>query len=268
MKNKLLWLTVLPLSLQLVGCATPKNPDDPYEAYNRKMFAFNTALDKAVLRPVARGYNTVVPQKAQAHVTYFFYNLDAVPTVANDILQLNPIYAVRDTSRFLINSTVGIFGLFDVASHINLPYHHNDLGLTFAHYGMDRSPYFVIPFLGASTIRDAGAEVGNTYMSVWPYVQPTYLSWGLYGLEKVHYRAALLPADQLVDSAFDPYLFVRDAYLQNRQKSVDTVTQGSAHESGTSANHDKDDTFVADETEDKKSATTSSSGDHDTFVPA
>jgi phospholipid-binding lipoprotein MlaA len=267
MRKKIkLWLLLTNITL-LFGCAVKENPDDPYEVYNRAMFKFNVAADRAVIRPAARAYNKIVPAKAQARVTNFYNNLSAIPTVANDILQLDVYDTFADASRFAINTTIGLLGFFDVASHMNLPYHYNDAGLTLARWGMDKSPYFVIPIFGPSTIRDGAGLAATTYLSIWPYVDPAYIGWGAGAFNVVQLRAQILPADKVVEEAYDPYLFVRNAYLQHRQIALNRVL--GKHDQAQKTT----DTFVSADTnetentpEAKNSTTNKTNSSDDTFV--
>lgn len=250
----------------LAGCATGKTPGDPYESLNRKTFAFNMALDKAILRPVAKTYNAITPNYIQARITNFFENTGEIPATINDILQLNLYQTLADSSRFIVNTTLGIGGLYDVASHGNLPDHHNDFGLTMARWGLPDSPYFMIPILGPSTVRDTIGLPVDVYTTIWPYINPTWIGWTAFGVNKINVRAALLPSDKLVDDAFDPYVFVRDAYLQHRQNEVNQVlNRQPSSEEPTTGTPETGDTFVAGEAGAVRINGTTP--DNDTFVP-
>lgn len=211
-----------------LGCVTAHRPNsvsDPLETYNRTVYGFNTAIDKVILRPVAKAYAFLVPSPVAQGIGNFFSNLSQITTVANDILQANTRYIVRDTGRFAINSTVGILGIFDVASRAGLEKHTEDFGLTLAKWGVKDSPYFVIPLLGPSTIRDAVSLPIDYYaLSAWPYIKPSGTRSALYTLQGIHQRKLLLAADKLVDEAFDSYVFVRSAYLQKRRYMMGTDT--------------------------------------------
>lgn len=214
-------------SLTLGGCANawhPATPEDPYEPYNRKVFAFNRQVDKYVYKPIAKGYDTVTPDVIQHRVTSFFSNVGDLSVFANDVLQANANWAASDLSRLLINTTIGIVGLWDPATHMGLPKHSQDLGLTFAKWGMRDSPYFIFPFLGPSTTRDfLGNGIDNYAFSPWTYVKPDWVSYSARGLDFIQLRAQFLQTDKLVDSAFDPYVFVRNFYLQNRKAKIQDV---------------------------------------------
>lgn len=207
---------------------TPAKPEpnvDPYEKFNRAMFKFNDALDRWLLHPIAKGYDTVLPSPIRKGISNFFANIDMLTTIPNDLLQGKTAYFVADTWRFMLNSTLGIGGLFDVATRAGLPKHSEDFGLTLAYWGgedgLKPQPYLVLPFLGSTTTRDAFAKIPNA--ATWPfnYVQPEYYNYGALGLNVVNKRANLLPADKLVEDAFDPYIFVRSAYLQSRHHEIE-----------------------------------------------
>ena len=202
-----------------IGCATthPNNSNDPLEKYNRVVYGFNTAIDKVIIRPIAKTYAFIVPGPIDQSIGNFFSNLSQITTVANDVLQAEAGHAVKDTGRFAINSTAGILGLFDIASKLGLEPHNEDFGLTLAKWGIKDSPYFVLPLLGPSTLRDAISLPIDYYaFSVWPYIKSSDTHYALYVLQAMHQRKVLLATDKLVDEAFDPYIFVRSAYLQKR----------------------------------------------------
>lgn len=204
----------------LAGCATVSDKTDPLECYNRYAFKFNHGVDLVIGRPVADLYDTLIPTPIQMGVTRAFYNFYEPTHVANDLLQGNLCFAAKDTARFIINSTVGLAGFFDVAHYLNLNPHAQDLGITFARWGWQDSSYFVVPFFGVYTIRDAVAAPINLFFSFYPYIEPESLGWQIYAVDKIHYRAAIRPADKVIDEAFDPYVFVRDAYLQHRRHEI------------------------------------------------
>lgn len=249
------WLQGLLLgsTLALTGCACT----DPFEPVNRKIFTFNMVLDHAIFRPAARAYEKIVPPPVVCCIGHFFDNLDDLTNIANNTLQCKFYDAWSDCWRFGFNTTLGLFGFFDVATCFGLPKHHQDFGLTLARYGFVCSPYLMIPFFGPSTIRDSvGWAVDWRYLSVWGYLEPDSLRYSLYGLRLIHKRAELLPADKLIDEALDPYLFVRDAYLQKRENDIKcicpqatTTTTTQKVESKASKTNTDGDTFVPDENE-------------------
>ena len=209
--------------LLVAGCATTgaTNPKDPWEGFNRKSFAFNDALDRTVLKPVATGYEKVVPEFARAGVNNFFGNLEDVGTSLNNVLQGKPGQGISDAGRFVVNSVLGIFGLWDVASPMGLEKHYEDFGQTLGVWGVQSGPYLVIPLLGPSTARDAPARIVDPSWYYSRYIDPQSLYWGLWALEKVRTRANLLQSEGLLnDAALDRYIFIRDAWMQRRQSQV------------------------------------------------
>lgn len=205
----------------LASCATSKNPVDPYEKYNRVIFKFNRGLDYVILRPVADLYDTVIPEPIQGGIGRMYTNFYEPSRVVNDILQGEGLYAAQDGARFVVNTTVGLVGFFDVAQSLGYPPHHQDFGVTMARWGWDQSAFLVVPFLGVYTVRDFSAIPFNSYaFTFWPYVRPESLSWELYFLELIHDRSVLRPTDKVIDEAIDPYLLVRDAYLQKRKQDI------------------------------------------------
>lgn len=206
-------------SLLLVGCvAKNTNPIDPYESYNRKVHRFNMAFDATFLKPPARVYKAVIPGPVRSSINNFFNNIAMIPSVANDLLQFDWHFALSDSWRFLVNSTFGIGGFFDVADpYFSLPPHYNDLGLTLAKWGYKQSAYFVIPLIGPSTIRDGvGLFFDYTVLSPYAYISQGEIIWGLAGLRYVDLRAQLFESEAILNEALDQYAFIRDAYLQHR----------------------------------------------------
>ncbi len=211
--------------LSLFGCASlPPNskpdPRDPWERLNRTTFKVNMAIDHAIARPVARGYKKVVPSVVRTGVSNFMDNLFYPVTMVNDLLQLKFKPFGQDTGRFLLNTTVGIGGLFDPASKVGLQKNEEDLGQTFGYWGAKPGPYLMIPILGPSDVRDGIGKVGDGFLSPLSYVKNNYIRYGIYGLEVIDVRYRLLPQDPLLDEAYDPYLFLKNAYLQRREYQV------------------------------------------------
>jgi len=221
-KGKILrWILVGFFIVSISGCAISKfpstEPQDPYEHLNRKVFAFNMALDRALFRPVAKVYDAVLPWPLKKGVRNVFSNIGDVTSVANEILQMHFSQVAADLARIVINTTIGIGGLFDVASKLGLEKDKEDFGLTLATWGSKNTPYLVLPFLGPYTIRDmVGLPIDYFLFSVWPYIKWDAIRYGMEATYVVSYRASLLAGDEIVDQAFDPYVFVRDAYLQRR----------------------------------------------------
>lgn len=220
--NKVLPAAVLAVSL-LSGCATTaNNPRDPHESFNRAMFDVNEAIDTAVAKPLAKGYDNVAPLPVKAGVGNFFGNVGDLWVGINNGLQGKVGDGGSDIGRLLINSTVGIFGLFDVASEMGLPKHEEDFGQTLARWGVGDGGYLFLPILGPRTVRDAGGFMVDAYADP--------VAWGIdnipvrnsaRALRMVDIRASLLPADKVVDeSALDKYAYIRDAYLQRRRSQI------------------------------------------------
>jgi phospholipid-binding lipoprotein MlaA len=206
----------------LVGCATTGgNPHDPLENYNRAMFGFNEGVDKAVLKPVASGYKTVMPEFARTGVINFFSNTGDVWIGVNNILQGKVGAGVSDFGRFGMNSTVGILGVLDVASNAGLEKHNEDFGQTLGRWGVSSGPYVVLPILGPSTVRDGLSLLVDWRGNPLRYVGNIPTRNELTGLRVVDTRANLLDASRLAEeAALDHYAYVRDAYLQRRRSLI------------------------------------------------
>lgn len=202
----------------LVGCMqVGPNPDDPYEKINRKIYAFNVNIDKYILKPPAEAYAKIVPSKIRAGVNNVYNNLNMMPTIANDILQADLQSTIKDSWRFIANTTIGIGGIFNPASTFGLPPHSNDLGLTFAKWGDKKSPYIMLPFLGPTTIRDGvGLMFDYTFFTIYPYLHSDPLIYSILALRYIDLRAQMLDTDKLINLSMDKYAFIRDAYLQHR----------------------------------------------------
>lgn len=208
--------------LLLSGCATKATtPGDPLEGYNRAVFQFNDAVDRVALKPAATAYQRVLPGFVQTGVNNFFGNLNDVWSGANNLMQGKGAAGMSDLTRFTLNSTLGLAGLLDIASEAGLQKHNEDFGQTLGYWGMPSGPYFVLPLLGPSTIRDSAALPLDMAADPWTYVDPTsHRNWGT-ALRIVDKRAELLEASDLVEgAALDRYVFIRDGYLQRRQSQV------------------------------------------------
>jgi len=215
---------VILLSLLLAGCAgtQSRNTDpetDPWEGYNRKVFAFNQGLDK-VVRPVAVGYDRIMPDPAQRGVGNFFRNLDSPVTYVNQVLQGKFRQSVSTIGRFLVNSTIGILGFFDVATEMGIPFYNEDLGQTLATWGYEDSRYLMFPFFGPSTFRDGTGSVIDTFYSPVGQVFHGSNRWGLWIVRGIDTRARYLDQDAELNSAYDPYVLMRDVWWQNRQYQI------------------------------------------------
>lgn len=213
---------LLLLGLFLSGCATPYNRKDPLEPFNRAMFSFNEAVDGAILKPVAKGYKAVTPEPIEMMVGNFFSNIDDVVVMINDLLQFKFIEALSDGGRVLVNSTIGLFGVVDVASPIGLEKRNEDFGQTLGRYGIASGPYLVLPFLGPSSVRDAVGRVVDIKATD-PLSRIDHIPTRnqALALKFTDARARLLDAEKtLEDAALDKYEFMRDAYLQRRRNLV------------------------------------------------
>jgi phospholipid-binding lipoprotein MlaA len=217
-------LPIALLSLLASGCATlqaPTEKKDPFESFNRAVFEFNDGFDRHVLMPVAEGYDAVMPGQVNNSVSNFFSHLDDVIVIVNDILQLKFEQTLSDVGRFSFNTTFGLFGLFDVASRMDLPKHNEDFGQTMGHWGMVSGPYLVLPLLGPSTLRDGGGLLVDWQVDPLGQIEDTPTRWGSLGLKAIDTRAGLLRASRILDTAaLDRYVFLRDAYLQRRNNLI------------------------------------------------
>lgn len=226
MKNQLTkWLcgSLALTTIALSGCASkPTDPsNDPLEGYNRVMFGFNQDVDHLVVRPAAVVYSKVTPPVLQKGVTNFFENVGEISTFPNDFLQGNFRYMVVDFWRFVINSTAGVGGLFDVATRLGIQPHTESFGLTLAKWrGGQSAPYFMIPLLGPSTFQSAIGIGADYFTTPWPYLKNQTINYVATGIQLVNVRAQFLPADAVIANAFDPYIFVRDAYLQREKEKI------------------------------------------------
>lgn len=199
---------------------------DPYEKFNRVMFGFNDMLDRFVIKPAATIYNKIIPPPLNRGIDHVFENFYTLRTALNDVAQYNFYQAVSDSWRFALNSTIGIGGFFDVANEIGLPPNTEDFGLTLAQWGYTKSDYFVLPFFGALTIRDAIALPVDYYTSFYPYFRPWTTQLAIKSVDVVDKRAQLLRFQEAYETAtLDKYVFIRSAYMQRRQYLIDQNTQ-------------------------------------------
>jgi phospholipid-binding lipoprotein MlaA len=211
-------------SLFLTGCSTTSlNPTtqqkDPFESFNRKVYTFNDTLDRAVVKPVAKGYDAVMPVPAKNMVNNFFSNLDDVVVTANDLLQFKFKQAASDGARVIFNTTFGIFGLINVTD--KLEKHNEDFGQTLGYWGVPSGPYLVLPILGPSSIRDGTGRYADSYASVISNTQDVPARNSAWAAEGLNTRVGLLEEEKVMDEAIiDRYSFIRDAYLMHRQSLV------------------------------------------------
>lgn len=217
-------LTFFLLSLFLTACAgtQSRNTDpekDPWEGFNRKVYAFNDGMDK-VVRPIAVGYDKVMPDPFQRGVGRFFRNLDAPVTIINQLLQGKFTQSLDSLSRFLMNSTIGLLGFFDVASRFGLPYYNEDLGQTLATWGYEDSRYLLLPVFGPSTVRDGFGRLTDSYIHPVGRAIHGRNEWGLWIVRGIDQRARYLDQDAELEQAYDPYVLLRDVWMQNRLYQV------------------------------------------------
>jgi phospholipid-binding lipoprotein MlaA len=205
----------------LGGCASTGNPNDPIEGFNRAMYAFNDGVDTVLIRPVARGYDTVAPAPVKTGVSNFFGNLGDLWIGVNNLLQGKPADAVGDVARVVFNSTFGILGLFDVATPLGLAKHEEDFGQTLGRWGMGNGAYVVWPFIGSRTVRDTVGSVVDNAADPVAMAEHVRTRNSLFALRLIDIRANLLPADKVIEeAALDKYAYVRDAYLQRRRSLI------------------------------------------------
>ncbi|HUG04871.1 MAG TPA: VacJ family lipoprotein [Steroidobacteraceae bacterium] len=211
------------LLISFGGCATTgaQTPGDPLERLNRGTYRFNDAVDRAVLKPVAKGYQRHVPQIIRTGISNVLTHLAFPTTIVNDLLQLKLKDTAVDLGRFVLNSTLGLGGLLDPASHVGLARNDEDFGQTLGRWGVPPGPYLVLPLLGPSTLRDAPAMAvdGQTDLRAQLDLE-TDERVAIAVLSVVDGRASLLSLDQSIQRAFDPYAFVRNAWLQRREYKV------------------------------------------------
>jgi len=217
-------LLALAALLLASGCVTvpgPPNPRDPWESYNRTVYNFNDAADKAVLKPIAQGYEFVLPAFARQGVRNFFDNLKDVNNGINNILQGKVKEGFSDFGRFGFNSVVGIFGLWDVATPLGLERHDEDFGQTLGVWGVPPGPFLMLPIFGPSNPRDAVGRFVDPSYAYNRTISDIAVRNSLYFTDVVSVRASLLKAGNILDdAALDRYSFVRDSFMQRRQNLV------------------------------------------------
>ena len=210
-------------AITLAGCAFthPKNPADPLEPFNRGVYQFNDVVDKAIAKPVAQGYNAVMPVPGRIMVSNFFSNLDDITVLINDLLQFKLVQAFSDGGRLLINTTVGFLGLMDIATPLGLEKRNEDFGQTLGYWGVGNGPFIVLPILGPSTLRDGAGLYTDSRPSGLRQVNHIPTRNRLYAAQSINRRAQLLDQEKVLDeAALDRYEFIRDAYLLRRRSLV------------------------------------------------
>jgi phospholipid-binding lipoprotein MlaA len=218
-------LPVLLSCLMVVGCASlppggKADPRDPWERFNRASFKMNDALDRAILRPTARTYVKVTPRFMRTGISNFFENLETVTTLINDTLQGKMSAAGHDTARFLLNTTLGLGGLFDPATAAGIDKNDEDFGQTLGKWGVSSGPYLMLPFMGPTTVRDGIARIPDTFTDPAHYLEDDSTRYLITAVEVLDLRAGLLDLDDELSQSFDRYAFVRNAWMQRREFKV------------------------------------------------
>lgn len=208
----------------LAGCAsTPENPDDPWENWNRGAQSFNDDVDELILKPMAKGYLFATPEPVDRGVTNFFSNIDDIGVTINDLFQFKMLQAGMDMSRFLINTTAGVVGIFDVASMLDLPKHNEDFDQTLAVWGIPSGPYLVLPFLGPGSPRGTFGLLGDALMDPLNYTlfagaAVSAASTVSDVVDITDQRAGLMTSEKIVDeAAINRYDFIKESYQQHRE---------------------------------------------------
>jgi phospholipid-binding lipoprotein MlaA len=196
------------------------DPRDPFESVNRQIFAINMALDDALVLPVARAYEQHVPKPIQTGLRNMMANLLDPYIAVNSLLQGKPMDAISDLGRFVVNSTVGVLGISDPASDMGLEKHREDFGQTLGVWGVPPGPYVMLPLFGPSTVRDTVGFVVDVFGALLARFKNTEVRYTLATLEFLQQRVRALPAQQFLDEAFDPYLLIRNGYLQRRDSLI------------------------------------------------
>ncbi|MDG2502714.1 MAG: VacJ family lipoprotein [Porticoccaceae bacterium] len=217
--TKLLLTSVLTFMLATSAFAEEEQTNDSFEGLNRKAFVFNETLDNALLKPVAKTYAAVIPDPLERGILNVFSNLNEVTNILNDLLQAKFAHAGHDSGRFLINTTIGVGGLFDVAQRAGLEKSEGeDFGQTLANWGVSEGPYLMLPFVGPSTLRDAPSKIIDSFANPVAYMDHVSTRNSVRALDLLAMRADLLALDDVISG--DRYLFVRDVYLQRREYLV------------------------------------------------
>ena len=217
-------LPVLAAAALAGGCASlPEGESveyDPWERANRGVYRFNDAIDRAITKPVARGYTAVVPEPVRQGVTNFSRNLLSPLSAVNNFLQGKPREGASEVYRFVVNSTFGIGGVFDVAAMGGVEAHREDFGQTAAVWGVPAGPYVTLPFLGPQTLRDALLLPLDLQLDPLYHYDVASARDRLYVLRLINLRANLLPFEDLLEDSADPYVTVRESFLQNREFAI------------------------------------------------
>jgi len=223
MRLSLRWLALLALFATLQGCATVASPDprDPWESMNRSVFGFNDAVDRAVVKPVAVAYKQALPSWTRTGINNFFANLDDVWSAVNNALTLRRQAFGDSVGRVMVNSTIGLGGLIDVASDLNIERHPATFNITLGHWGVGAGPYVVLPLLGPFTLREVGALPIDRQGNLVNHIADEGTRTGLTVVDLVDTRSTFLDSEGVVNgAALDRYSFIRDSYLQRQRYQV------------------------------------------------
>jgi len=226
--NARLLLSSLVISSILAGCAstseTVPNPNDPWQNWNRGTQKFNDHLDNAILKPLAKGYQKITPKPVDDSITNFFSNINDIGVTFNDLMQFKLLQSGKDLSRFLVNTTAGVGGFFDIATKIDLPKHNEDFGQTLGYWGVPSGNYMVLPFFGSSSPREAAGLLGDallnplTYVSIFGGAAASAATSGARVVDVTDSRSDIMATEKIVDEAsVDRYDFRKNAYQQRRE---------------------------------------------------
>jgi phospholipid-binding lipoprotein MlaA len=221
-------LRIVALGLALVAllpaCATlpsgERDPRDRFERTNRAIYRFNDALDRGIAKPVAKSYVKVTPAPVRTGLANFFRNLTYPTVMVNDLLQLKVKSFAADTARLVVNTTLGIGGLFDPASQLGMPAGNEDFGQTLGRWGVPPGPYVMLPIFGPSSVRDTVGFVADHFTDPATYVKDDAVYYSVTAMTLVDQRAELLATEDVLDRSYDPYAFIRNAFLQRREYLV------------------------------------------------
>lgn len=233
--NKVLISTIV--LVLMVGCAGRQHPEadeqanaaqanstDPYEGFNRSIYNFNSKVDRYVLKPLAKTYEKITPDQVESGIHNFFENLEEPRTVVNSVLQGKFAKAGLSSGRFVLNSTVGVLGFFDVAGKLDIPKQNEDFGQTLAVWGVPSGPYLVLPLFGPRYLRHAGGFIPDGFLNPVSYIDDKAVRYSMLGLDIIDTRTRFFGADNLLELQLDPYVFVRETYTQRRQAALKDVS--------------------------------------------
>jgi phospholipid-binding lipoprotein MlaA len=222
--NTMRTIALVLVAVMAAGCAaTPGRTSgtERWEGLNRGIYKFNDTVDRAALKPVAKGYRRITPHWLRVGIGNFLGNLEYPSTAVNQFLQGKAVKGLRDTGRFLINTTFGLAGFLDVATPLGLEANDEDFGQTLAVWGVGSGPFVNLPFFGPSSVRDAPARVFDFFSDPLAYMDvPWEAVWTKRAVDVVHHRSELLPLDATLQRTYDPYAFVRDAWVQQREFQI------------------------------------------------